>query len=68
MKLVTVEGTFPELKGGYMYQTARSKAGTVPVGVKLALAEIMKRHGVKRHRIKAFKLVVSVGEAVNGNP
>ena len=60
MKLVTIEAEFPELLSGRMWQNARASGTTVPTAVRRALAEILKREGIRRRRLSVIKLRISI--------
>lgn len=59
MKRVTVEATFPELKGRVDF-VATGEATSVPSAVRRALEDIFSEPKVKGKRIKSMKLLVSV--------
>jgi hypothetical protein len=58
-RLITVEATFPELKGGKIHQTARCECGGITAGVAKCLRDLLKRDGVKRKRLSTMKLEVT---------
>lgn len=51
---------FPQIVAHQAYQSAEATASTIPLAVKRALTEIMKRPEVRGRRITACKLTVSI--------
>jgi ribosomal protein S27AE len=56
--VVTVEATFPELKGGNAYQSGRGAAGAWPLALKRAAQQLQKRIG--RRRFSSFTATITV--------
>lgn len=61
LKVVTLEGTFPELPSPKMYQQGRGEASNLKAAFAAAGRDLFKKPGLKGRRISAFTLTVSVG-------
>lgn len=61
IKVVTLEGTFPELPSPKMYQQGRGEGGTLKAAFAAAGRDLFKKPGLKARRLSAFTLTVSVG-------
>jgi hypothetical protein len=61
IKVVTLEGTFPELPSPKMYQQGRGEGGTLKAAFAAAGRDLFKKPGIKARRLSAFTLTVSVG-------
>lgn len=63
IKLATIEGMFPELKGGSIYKTGRGRASTSKAAISRAFGDLLKQVKGKRiHTIKATITIVEVNE------
>jgi hypothetical protein len=60
-KVVTIEGTFPELASGKMYQTGRGTGGSMKSAFAAAARDLFKQPALRAKRITMFKATVSVG-------
>ncbi len=61
LKVVTLEGTFPELYIKNMYQTGRGQGTNIRVAAANAIRDLLKNPGLRGRRISAAKIVMSVG-------
>lgn len=61
IKVVTLEGTFPELPTPKMYQQGRGEGGSLKAAFAAAGRDLLKKPGLKARRLTAFTLTVSVG-------
>lgn len=66
-KLVLVDAFIPEVVAKNADQSARAEATSIPVALKRAVQDILKREGVRRKRITTLRLRVSVLPIENGN-
>jgi hypothetical protein len=64
--VVTIEGAFPELPSGKMYQTGRGTGGSKKSAFAAAGRDLFKQKGLKARRITMFKATVSIGTRVVG--
>ena len=63
MKIVTISGMFPELKGGHIYRTGRGEGSTVRAAGARAFAELLKIQRRKHFtHIKADIRIETVNE------
>lgn len=60
MKTVTVELFLPELKAHHAYQTVRASGSRLDVAIGRAIAEVLKRDGVKRHKLTKGKITFAI--------
>lgn len=58
LKTFAFHFTFPELKGGSMYQSATAKASDMGTAFNRAWKEVKKRKGVRGHRLTNWKISV----------
>lgn len=61
VKVVTLDGTFPERPSSKMYATGRGQAGNIKAAFAAAGRELFKHKNLRGARITAAKLVMSVG-------
>ena len=61
IKVVTLEGTFPELVVKYMYQQGRGTGSNIRAAACAAMRDLLKKPGLRGRRISAAKLTMSVG-------
>jgi hypothetical protein len=61
LKVVTIEGTFPELPAARAYVQGRGEGGSVRIAASRAIVALFKNKALKARRITAAKLVLSVG-------
>lgn len=61
VKVVTLEGTFPELPCPKMYVSARGEGSSMKTAFAAAGRQLFKHKNLKARRISAFTLTVSVG-------
>jgi len=60
MKLVTVEATFPELKGGFAQRTGRGRGTSARIAIARAFADVLKQNKKKQfHSIRATITVIT---------
>ncbi len=64
VKVVTLEGSFPELPSSKMYATGRGEGSNLKAAFAAAGRNLFKQPNLKGRRLSAFKLVVSVGTKV----
>lgn len=71
VKVVTLEGSFPELPSSKMYATGRGEGSNMKSAFAAAARQLFKQPNLKGRRLTAFKVIVSVGTRVveesNGN-
>ena len=61
LKVVTLEGTFPEMLIKSMYQTGRGTGSNIRTAAAAAIKDLLKQPGLKGRRISAAKLTMSIG-------
>ena len=61
VKVVVLEGTFPELPSPKMYQQGRGEGSNLKAAFAAAGRDLFKQPGLKSRRLTAFTLTVSVG-------
>ena len=61
LKVVILEGTFPELPSSKMYATGRGTGSSLKVAAANAIRNLLKQPALKSRRITAAKIVMSVG-------
>ena len=61
LKTVTIEGTFPEVKTGRMYQTGRGRGTNIKAAAANAMRDLLKQPGLKAQRFTACKATISFG-------
>lgn len=61
VKVVTLEGEFPELPSPKMYQTGRGEASNLKAAFAAAGRDLFKKPGLRGRRLSSFKIIVSVG-------
>jgi hypothetical protein len=61
LKVVTLEGTFPECYIKNMYQTGRGQGTNIRVAAANAMRDLLKNPGLRGKRITAAKITMSVG-------
>ena len=61
VKVVTLEGTFPELPTPKMYQTGKGEGGSLKVAAANAMRDLMRNPALRARRITVVKLTMSVG-------
>ena len=61
VKVVTLEGTFPELPSPKMYQRGRGEGASVKSAFAAAGRDLFKKPGLKGRRLSAFSLTVLIG-------
>lgn len=66
-KVVTIEGTFPELASGKMYQTGRGTGGSLKSAFAAAARDLFKQQALRGKRLTMFKATVSIGTRVEEN-
>lgn len=67
MKAVTVEGTFPELKGGFIYKTGRGRGSSTKVAIARAFGDLLKQVKKKQiHSIHATLTIIEVQPEAEG--
>lgn len=59
-KLVLVDAFIPEVIAKDADQSARAEASSVPVALKRAVQDILKRNGIRKKHITTMRLSVSV--------
>jgi hypothetical protein len=60
MKLATIEGFWPELRGKHIYATGRGRGSTAKAAISRAIADILKAQRGKRWT--SFKATITVVE------
>ena len=60
-KVVTIEATFPELKGGRYSQQGRGRGSTLQAALKAATRNLLKQPGLRKQRFTGFTAIVSIG-------
>lgn len=61
IKVVTLEGTFPELLIKHMYQTGRGTGGNIRSAAVAAMRDLLKKPGLRSRRLSAARIVMSIG-------
>ncbi len=61
IKVVTLEGAFPELVSKNMYQTGRGAGGNIRAAAASAIRDLLKKPGLRGRRITVAKITMSVG-------
>jgi len=61
LKVVTVQATFPELKGGSCHQNGRGSGSSVKVAMARAFANLLKQPKLRRKQFTTLTAVISVG-------
>ncbi len=61
MKAVTIEATFPELKGGRYSQQGRGRGTTLQAALGAATRDLLKQKGLRNQRFTNFTATVSIG-------
>lgn len=61
VKVVVLEGTFPELPTPKMYQTGRGEGGSLKVAAANAIRALLKSPALRSRHITAVKMTMSVG-------
>lgn len=61
IKVVTLEGAFPELMAKNMYQTGRGTGGNLRVAAANAVRDLLKKPALRARRITVAKITMSVG-------
>jgi hypothetical protein len=61
VKVVTLEGTFPELPSPKMYQNGRGEGSNIKAAFAAAGRDLFRSRQLKGRRLSAFTLTVSVG-------
>ncbi|MDF0667034.1 MAG: hypothetical protein P0119_13300 [Nitrospira sp.] len=62
MKRLHINARFNQAPVPRARQSATIQANTIPLGIKKAVQELLKRHGIKGRRHKAFSLEVIITE------
>lgn len=60
MKRALVEGTFPELKGGFIYKNGRGEGSNSKAAISRAFGDLLKQ--VKNKRVSIIKATVTLIE------
>jgi hypothetical protein len=66
LKSVTIEGSFPELKGARMYQSGRGKGSNIKAAAAAAMRDLLKSKGLKAQRFTVCKATISFGTITEG--
>jgi hypothetical protein len=61
LKVVTLEGTFPECYIKNMYQTGRGQGTNLRAAAANAIRDLLKQPGLRGKRISVAKITMSVG-------
>jgi hypothetical protein len=61
LKVVTLEGTFPELPTPKMYQNGRGVGSNIRAAAAAAMRDLLKKPGLRARRITAAKITMSIG-------
>ena len=61
VKSVTIEGTFPDLKTGRMYQTGHGRGSNFKVAAANAMRDFLKQPGLRAQRYSVCKATISFG-------
>jgi hypothetical protein len=61
LKVVTLEGMFPELATPRMYQQGRGTGSNIRAAAAAAIRDLMKKPGLRSRRITMAKLTMSIG-------
>lgn len=61
VKVVTLEGAFPELVSKNMYQQGRGEASNLRAAAANAMRDLLKKPALRGRRITVAKLTMSVG-------
>ncbi len=61
IKVVTLEGTFPEMLLKNMYQTGRGEGTNLRVAAANAIRDLLKQPALRGRRLTAAKLTMSIG-------
>ena len=61
LKVVTLEGRFPELMLKNMYQQGRGQGTNLRVAAANAIRDLLKKPGLRGRRISAATLTMSIG-------
>jgi hypothetical protein len=63
MKMVTIEAHIPEIVGN-PFETAKGKAGSVPLAMKRAMQNLMAKERIRRKKITTIKMTVTIVNVV----
>lgn len=61
VKVVTLEGTFPEVLVKHMYQQGRGTGSNIRAAAAAAMRDLLKKPGLRGRRITAAKITMSIG-------
>ena len=61
VKVVTLEGSFPELVVKSMYQQGRGEGSNIRAAACAAMRDLLKKPGLRGRRISAAKITMSIG-------
>ena len=61
LKSCTIEGAFPELGTGRMYQVGRGRGTNIKAAAGAAIRDLLKQPGLKAQRFTACKATISFG-------
>lgn len=61
VKVVYIEGTFPELAASKAFQQGRGEGGSVRIAASRAIVDLFKKPALKARRVTAARLTLSVG-------
>jgi hypothetical protein len=64
VKVVTLEGTFPELVVKHVYQQGRGTGSNIRAAAAAAIRDLMSKPGLKARRITSAKLTMSIGTRI----
>lgn len=64
VKVVTLEGTFPELVCKNMYQQGRGTGGNIRVAAANAIKDLLKKPALRGRRITSARLTMSIGTRI----
>ena len=61
LKVVTLEGTFPEMLLKNMYQTGRGQGTNLRVAAANAIRDLLKQPALRGRHLSAAKITMSIG-------
>ena len=61
VKVVTLEGSFPELVVKHMYQQGRGTGSNIRAAACAAMRDLLKKPGLRGRRITSAKITMSIG-------
>lgn len=66
LKVVRIEATFPQLRGGVCHQTGKGQGSTVAAAMGAAVRNLVKQKGLKAQRYTQFTATFSIGTIKEG--